>query len=45
MKYRDYAIITVDDDIIYTEDMFISLFNSYIEHPNIVSGRRGHLTS
>lgn len=43
MKYRDYAIITVDDDIIYTEDMFISLFNSYIEHPNIVSGRRAHL--
>lgn len=42
-KYRDYAIITVDDDIIYSHDMLISLINSYLDHPNIVSGRRSHI--
>jgi len=43
LKYKDYAIVTVDDDIIYCKNMLKSLYNSYIEHPNIVSGRRGHL--
>jgi hypothetical protein len=41
-KYRDYAILTIDDDTIYCNNMINSLFNSYIEHPNIVSGRAGH---
>ena len=41
--YRDYAIITIDDDLGYAKDTFESLFNAYIENPNIVSGRRGHL--
>ena len=43
LKYPEYAIITVDDDIIYCKNMLKSLYNSYINHPNIVSGRRGHL--
>ena len=43
LKYREYAIITVDDDIIYSKNTLKSLYESYIEHPNIVSGRRGHL--
>ena len=43
IKYPEYAIVTVDDDIIYCKNMLESLYNSYIEHPNIVSGRRGHL--
>ena len=43
LKYRDYAIVTVDDDTIYCKNMLKSLHNSYIGHPNIVSGRRGHL--
>ena len=43
LKYREYAIVTVDDDIIYCRNMLKSLYNSYINHPNIVSGRRGHL--
>ena len=43
LKYPEYAIVTVDDDINYSKDMLESLYNSYIDHPNIVSGRRGHL--
>ena len=43
LKYREYAIVTVDDDIMYCKNMLKSLYNSYIDHPNIVSGRRGHL--
>ena len=43
LKYPEYAIVTVDDDIIYCKNMLESLYNSYIDHPNIVSGRRGHL--
>ena len=43
LKYREYAIVTVDDDIIYCKNMLKSLYNSYIDHPNIISGRRGHL--
>ena len=41
-KYRDYAILTLDDDTIYCNNMIKSLFNSYLDHPNIVSGRAGH---
>ena len=41
-KFRDHAILTVDDDTIYCQNMVNSLYNSYIEHPNIVSGRGGH---
>ena len=43
LKYPEYAIVTVDDDIIYSKNMLKSLHNSYIDHPNIVSGRRTHL--
>ena len=42
-KYRDYAIITLDDDCEYAEDTFETLFNSYVENPNLVLGRRTHL--
>lgn len=41
--YRDYAIITLDDDLGYSYDTFESLFNAYLENPNIISGRRAHL--
>jgi hypothetical protein len=41
--FRDYAIITLDDDIGYLDDTFESLFNAYIENHNIISGRRTHL--
>ena len=38
--FREYAIITIDDDIFYSPDTFESLFNSYLEYPNVISGRR-----
>jgi len=41
--FRDYAIITLDDDLGYSYDTFESLFNAYVENPNIISGRRAHL--
>ena len=43
IKYLEYAIVKVDDDIIYCKNMLKSLYNSYISHSNIVSGRRGLL--
>ena len=41
--YKDHAIITLDDDIGYANDTFESLFNAYVENPNIICGRRAHL--
>ena len=41
--FRNYAIVTLDDDIGYSNDTFESLFNAYIENPNLISGRRTHL--
>ena len=43
LKYPEYAIVTVDDDVIYCKNMLKSLYNNYIDYPNIVLGRRGHL--
>lgn len=40
--FRDYAIITIDDDIYYSKDCFETLYNSYLEYPNLISGRRSH---
>ena len=33
----------MDDDLGYSYDTFESLFNAYVENPNIISGRRTHL--
>ena len=41
-KYQDYAIITVDDDFIYSNTMVSSLLNGYWKHPNCVIARRVH---
>ena len=41
--FRDYAIITLDDDIGYSNHTFESLFDAYIKNPNIICGRRSHL--
>jgi len=35
-KYRDYAIITLDDDTICTNDLIELLYNSYIMNPNCI---------
>ena len=41
-KYKNYAIITIDDDIIYTDDLIESLYNSYLKCPNCIHARRVH---
>ena len=41
-KYRDYAIITIDDDIIYTNDLIETLYNSYLKYPNCIHARNVH---
>ena len=41
-KYQDYAIITVDDDIIYSKTMAETLLKGYWKHPNCVIARRVH---
>ena len=38
-KYRDYAIITIDDNIIYANDLIESLYNSYLNNPNCIHAR------
>ena len=43
--FREYAIITLDDDMNYDKYVLESLLNSYVENPNIISGRRTHLMS
>ena len=40
--FREYAIITIDDDVFYSPESFESLFNSYLEYHNVISGRRSH---
>lgn len=42
-KYRNYAIITIDDDVVYTPDLVESLYNEYMKHPNCICARRCHL--
>lgn len=44
-EYPDAAIITVDDDVIYTKDTVSSLYKSYLKNPNSVSARRVHQIS
>ena len=41
-KYRNYPIITVDDDIIYERTTIESLLKSYLLYPNYISARRVH---
>ena len=43
LKYPECVIIAVDDNIIYSKNLLETLYNSYIDLPNIISGRRGHL--
>ncbi len=38
-KYKDYIIITVDDDICYSSTMVEELLNSYVQFPNAISAR------
>ena len=38
-KYRDYAIIVINDDRIYSNDLIKTLYNSYIDCPNCIHSR------
>lgn len=41
-EYPDNLIITVDDDIVYDKNMIEDLYQSFLRHPNAVSGKRVH---
>lgn len=41
-EFPDKVIITVDDDLIYDENLISDLYNSYKKYPNCVSARRVH---
>ena len=40
--FRDYSIIIINDDIYYSKYLFESLYNSYLEYPNLITGGRSH---
>ena len=40
--WKQIPIITIDDDVIYDDDLVQSLYDSYKEFPNCVSARRVH---
>lgn len=42
MKYKNNPIITIDDDVIYSNDLIESLYESYLKFPQCVSARRVH---
>lgn len=44
-EFPNAAIITVDDDMIYSRDVVESLYKSYLNNPNAVSARRIHQIS
>lgn len=44
-KYREYPIITVDDDVLYSKDLIKSLYESYLKEPNCIHGRRARKIS
>ena len=41
-EYKNDLIITVDDDIIYHKEMIHELYNTFLEHPELVIARRVH---
>lgn len=41
-KYPDDIIITVDDDVVYQQDLVETLLNSFFRHPYAVSAMRAH---
>lgn len=42
-EYTEDIVVTVDDDLLYPEDMLEKLYKSYLQHPNAVSAMRAHL--
>ncbi len=41
-EYKKDVVITVDDDIIYHNDMIEELYGTYLKHPDTVIARRVH---
>lgn len=41
-EYPDAAIITVDDDLFYPEDLVEKLYKKHIEYPNAIVAMRAH---
>lgn len=42
-QYPESIIITIDDDLIYPDDMIEELYLSYLEHPEAISASRTHI--
>lgn len=42
-EYEDSLVVTIDDDILYPNDMLRKLWESYLLYPNAVSAMRCHL--
>lgn len=42
-EYPEDIIVTVDDDLLYSENLLSSLYASYLLHPHAVSAVRAHL--
>ena len=43
LKWKSLPIVTVDDDVIYDDDLLQILYNGYKEFPNCVIARRTHM--
>lgn len=43
-EFPDSAIVTLDDDLVYPDDMLENLYHCYLCHPDKVSAMRAHLT-
>ena len=41
-KFREHIVITVDDDVLYPENLIETLYKSYALHPNCISTMRAH---
>lgn len=43
-EFPDASIVTLDDDLVYPDDMLENLFHCYLCHPDKISAMRAHLT-
>lgn len=43
MRYRNIPILTIDDDMIYHDDMIEKMYNCHLENTDSIIGGRCHL--